>query len=426
MLSLTNISAGQADGYYLKDNYYLKTEAQWHGKGAQSLGLTGQVRRAEFHALINGRAPDGTAMVTAPNGRHRAGLDLTFSAPKSVSILAEVAGDTRVREAHEEAVRTALNYAEINFSQARVTRDGVTLRVDTGNLIIAAFGHSISREPDPQIHTHAVVMNMTLRPDGKWRALSNERLYANKMLLGQIYRNELGARLKELGYAIEITNEPKGLFEVRGLDRDLIEHFSRRSAQIDAKVAALMASGRYPNAGEHRLREVATLDSRAAKRDVEMKTLVESWHERLGERGLSVERIKEKALSEAHREAGREVPHMDGLDAAIHELEMKAAVWSRQEMLREALKREAGSLRVSDAEKRIEGLLKGRRLVLLAGDRFTTREAMRTELANSDREKHGDKGRSITEPPHLELEREVGFSREEDRENTRGERELER
>jgi len=115
---------------------------------------------------------------------------------------------------------------------------------------------------------------------------------------------------------------------------------------------------------------------------------------------------------------------MDGLDAAIHEFETKTAVWSRQEMLREALKREAGSLRVSDAEKRIEGLLKGRRLILLAGDRFTTREAMSTELANSDRDKHLYKGRSITVPPHLELEREAEFSRDKDKENSHDEREL--
>jgi len=426
LLSIATLTHKEGALYYTRDTFFIKSPAMWHGKGAESLGLTGQVKQEEFHNLIKGHAPDGTTMVTAPNGRHRAGLDLTFSAPKSVSILAEVAGDTRVREAHEEAVRTALNYAETNFSQARVTRDGVTLRVDTGNLIIATFGHAISRELDPQVHTHAVVMNMTLRPDSKWRALSNERLYSNKMLLGQIYRNELGVRLKELGYTIEITNEPKGLFDVRGFDRDLIELFSRRSAQIERKAAALMASGRYPNATEQRLREIATLGSRAAKRDVEMKTVVEAWHERLEERGLSVERIKKKALSEAHREAGREVPHMDGLDAAIHELETKTAVWSRQEMLKEALKIEAGSLRVSVAEKRIEGLLKGRRLVLLAGDRFTTREAMRTELANSDREKHGDKGRPIIVPPHLELEREAEFSRDKDKENSHDERELER
>ncbi|MFQ5480999.1 MAG: MobF family relaxase, partial [Thermodesulfobacteriota bacterium] len=384
MLSMTNISVGHASAYYTKENYYLQTEAKWEGRGAESLALTGQVEREEFHNLINGRAPDGIELVTAAKGKHRAGVDLTFSAPKSASILSEVAGDIRIREAHEKAVRTALNYAEANFSQARVTRDGVTQRVDTGNLVIAAFPHYVSRELDPQIHSHAVVMNMTLRPDGRWRALSNEELYAHKMLLGQIYRNELGAELSRLGYAIEVTDGRHGLFEEKGVGRELIEDFSQRSGQIKEKVTSLRASGQYPNASQQKLREIATLGSRVAKRDVDMETVRETWKDRLHERVYAIEDMQKNALYEGQKTRSQKAHQRDGIDTAIRGLETMTAVWSRQDMLKEALKIEAGTLRVSDAEKRIEGLLKGRGLVLLENDRYTTREAIRTELSIID------------------------------------------
>lgn len=380
MLSITNISADQAGRYYSQDNYYLKTRAGWHGRGAGALGLSGEVGGVEFLNLLNGHGPGGAELVGAANGRHRAGVDLTFSAPKGVSILSEVAGDERVREAHERAVLTALDYAERSFAQARETRDGVTSRVDTGNLVVAAFQHNVSRELDPQLHTHALVMNMTLREDGMWRALTNEELYASKMLLGQIYRNELGAELKRLGYAVEVTDGRKGLFDVRGVERDLTNRFSRRSGQIEEKAMALKASGLYPNAGEQKLREIATLGSRAAKKEVDMNTVIEAWQERLKEHGYTIEGLREKAFLEGRKDPGKEKHTRDGLDAAIRGLETMTAVWSKREMLREAMKIEAGSLRVSEAERRIEGLVKGRRLTLLDDDRYTTREAIRTEM----------------------------------------------
>jgi len=384
VLSITNISGGQAGRYYTQDNYYQSTQARWQGRGAESLALTGQVEREEFHNLIKGHAPDGTELVTAAKGQHRAGVDLTFSAPKSLSILSEVAGDTRLREAHEKAVKAALSYAEANFSQARVTKDGETRRVDTGNLVIAAFPHYVSRELDPQIHSHAVVMNMTLRPDGRWRALSNEELYANKMLLGQIYRNELGTELTRIGYAIEVTDGRHGLFEVKGIGRELIEDFSQRSSQIKEKVASLKASGLYSNASQQKLREIATLGSRVAKRDVDMETVRETWKDRLQERGFAIEDIREKALHEGQKMRSQDGHQRDGIDTAIKGLETMTAVWSRQDMLKEALKIEAGRLKVSDAENRIDNLLKGRNLVLLADNSYTTKEAIRTELAIVD------------------------------------------
>ncbi|MGB9878344.1 MAG: MobF family relaxase, partial [Candidatus Pelagibacter ubique] len=169
MLSITNVSVGQASNYYHegKDNYYLKSEGQWFGKGASELGLSGTVEKEDFERVLHGQSPQGEELIRdGANGTHRAGIDMTFSAPKSVSILYGL-GDEKTRaeimSAHEQAVKATMQYVETNFAQARVKENGVTDRVTTGNLVVAMFHHTVSRELDPQMHTHCVVMNMTQR-----------------------------------------------------------------------------------------------------------------------------------------------------------------------------------------------------------------------------------------------------------------------
>jgi len=206
MVSITGITAEQARHYYTeKDNYYTKEQGHWYGKGADSLGLRGQVNKEDFEQILSGRdSKTGELVHAGGEGRsHRAGVDLTFSAPKSVSILSEVCGDKRVSVAHDKAVEATLRHIEDYYSQARQTENGHTKRVNTGKLVIAEFPHDTSRELDPHLHTHGVIMNMTQREDGQWRALSNEELYNNKMYFGQYYRNELAANLKERGYEME-------------------------------------------------------------------------------------------------------------------------------------------------------------------------------------------------------------------------------
>ena len=142
----------------------------------------------------------------------RGGTDLTFSAPKSVSIQALAGGDVRLLTAHETAVARALDHAE-TLAACRVTAEGVTTRQTTGVLAVAQFRHDLSRAADPQLHTHSVVLNVTQRADGQWRALDNEPLYRNKMLLGALYRSELAKEVQALGYEVRITHGD-GRFEL--------------------------------------------------------------------------------------------------------------------------------------------------------------------------------------------------------------------
>ncbi len=370
MLSLSPVSAAQAGNYFTKDDYYTKEQGQWQGKGAEALGLAGHVEKEDFKRLIQGLDREGNTLVTSQNGRaHRAGVDLTFSAPKSVSILSEVVGDHRVREAHQQAVSRTLEFIEKHFSQARSTEGGITQRVDTGNLVIAKFDHETSRTLDPQLHTHAVVMNMTQRPDGQWRALSNEKLYEQKLLLGQIYRNELAHQLKALGYGIQ--SGKNGLFEVKGIDAGLIREFSSRREQILKALDGRESGGK--------LAEKVTLISREAKTyEVDRSTLKQAWLTRAAELGYTRERIQEQA-----HQAGKEMKQRiskDHLSDAIRSLEVQTVVWSKEEMMKSALKSGiSDGLTLGQVEKQIGRELDRGGLVQLDINKYSSREAIKTE-----------------------------------------------
>lgn len=160
---------------------------------------------------------------------HRPGTDLTFSAPKSVSLLAEVGGFHSVRLAHEDAVKTALAYVESELAQTRIMIDGQVLPVQTGNLVFAMFRHNTSRDLDPQTHTHAIAMNATQGDDEKWRSVWNDAFYKAQLVVGAIYTAKLASNLQDLGLNLRRTDE-KGNFEVSGISREQIEHFSQRRA----------------------------------------------------------------------------------------------------------------------------------------------------------------------------------------------------
>lgn len=173
--ALTN--SAQAASYYEADDYYAEgglAPSEWYGEGAKELGLDGNVDRDQFRTLLDGNV-DGTQL-GRKNGdeiEHRPGWDITMSAPKSVSIMAEVAGDRRLITAHEKAVKVALDMVESQLSATRIRQDGAVNREKTDNLIIASFQHGTSRAQDPQIHTHNVILNATRDDKGNWRSLGS-------------------------------------------------------------------------------------------------------------------------------------------------------------------------------------------------------------------------------------------------------------
>lgn len=305
-------NAQQAEHYFSQDNYYTTEEgfeqSAWAGKGAAALGLSGGVHREQFMELLEGKV-DGQELgkwvrneETGQKEReHRPGIDLTFSAPKSVSLLAEVAGIEEVSKAHDEAVKEALAYLEKATAQARVTADGITARENTGNLVIATFRHDTSRELDPQTHTHAVVMNATQCEDGKWRSVANEEMLRHIKVTGAVYRAGLAAKLSAIGYEIERTHAD-GRFEVKGFTKPQLEHFSQRSGQIEQ---ALAERGKNRQTATTEEKQTAALDTRQAKKEVDRGPLREEWLSRAKDVGIKWDKIpRDKGATFARESSG--------------------------------------------------------------------------------------------------------------------------
>ena len=265
---------------------------EWFGKGAAALGLEGKVDKDRFEALLEGRLPDGT-QVGSPD-RHRAGMDLTFSLPKSWSLLALVGGDRRILDAYKEAVKDTLRWAESRAAETRMEVKGKERVVATGNLVAALFEHDTSRAQDPQAHLHAVVANVTQGPDGKWRALHNEKLWSLNTLLNSIAMTGFRERVEALGY--EIGDRTKhGNFEAAGIGRNLVMAFSTRRQQILAKVAEMGSS--TPEAFA-----AATLMTRPSKTPaVDRAALYAAWRESAKDAGLDLPSLI--AAADARRQA---------------------------------------------------------------------------------------------------------------------------
>ena len=316
MLSIGALSsAAQGASYYERDGYYAKDDpghreaSAWAGKGAEELGLKGPVDPDTFRAVLEGKVPDGSGTELGRRGKdgkilHRPGRDLTFSAPKSVSLAALVGGDGRIVEAHDRAVAATLAWVERNAAETRMKdpETGRIARVGNQKTVAATFRHDTSRNLDPQLHTHAVLANMVSGEDGKWRSMANEGLYAQQKLVGMLYRNELAAGLGRLGYGIEKTHAD-GRFEIAGVSRETIEAFSSRRAEIEA---AMEARGLGASADNPRIAERAALMTRAAKRDIDRDELGGVWQRQATDLGLDAGALvagAEARSASAEREA---------------------------------------------------------------------------------------------------------------------------
>lgn len=287
---LTRADVGAVGAYYADgaDDYFAKEgESQvWQGRGAEMLGLSGQVQAGRFQDLLAGRVTPGQAPArgsTRADSKSRIGIDFTFSAPKSVSILALVGGHSVLVEAHDRAVTKVMELVE-QQARARQKSAGATHEERTGNLIIAKFRHETTREQDPALHTHAVIMNLTRRADGQWRALRNEAIIKMTGYLGVLYRAELSRELQDKGYELRFGRE--GTFEIASVSRTQIEGFSRRSGQVEAELAK---SGLTRATATTAQRQMATMKTRQRKSpEMDREALHATWRRRTSELGIEL------------------------------------------------------------------------------------------------------------------------------------------
>jgi conjugative relaxase-like TrwC/TraI family protein len=375
MLSTSNLSAAQAETYYTKEDYYSSEETthptRWAGKGAAALGLSGTVSQHEFSSFLAGQAPDGQSLsgkVINPEKR-RAATDFTFSAPKSVSIAALVQGDERVLEAHHQAVSKSLSVLEERYAQTRVSTTAGRQKVNTENITAAVFTHSTSREAEPQLHSHCVVMNATQLPDGRWFSFSNESAIANKKLLGQIYQNELAIALQQQGYQIE----PKahGQFELQGYSPELLQTFSTRRQQILKLIEEWEATGSENNLA---LREMATLVSRKRKpKELDEGVLQRGWQALIQLKGLDLPDLPQDVPQPDQKSVS--VPAL--IDSAIQHCGERESVFRQTKLERFVFEHQLGQARFDEIEVAIASHPE---LIRVEEGKFTTQAALNLEL----------------------------------------------
>lgn len=231
MISLARVSSKMGQNYYTKDSYYTKENtvehSEWYGNGAKVLGLEGKIDAKVFQNLLDEHTKKS---VGKKENAPRVALDITFSAPKSVSLASLVGGDERIIEAHNRAVNTALKIVEERFSWTRTgSKEDRQIEI-TGNIVAAKFMHDVSRAKDPQLHTHCVVFNQVQRADGQWRSFHNDGVFNNSKFIGLVYQNELAHETKSLGYDVLLNKN--GTFDIDGYKPEQIQEFSKRTQKI--------------------------------------------------------------------------------------------------------------------------------------------------------------------------------------------------
>jgi conjugative relaxase-like TrwC/TraI family protein len=306
VLTLTALT----DGEYLLssvalgiDEYYAgvgEAPGVWAAAWSAELGVEGMVEADQLRALIDGSHPvTGEALVVGLRERSVKAFDLTFSAPKSVSLLwalgSEPIADT-VMGAHREAVGVALGFLEERVATARMQVDGVRRHVATRGWAVAGFVHRTSREGDPQLHTHCLVPNVVCRePDGRCVALAARPLFVWARAAGSVYQAEL-QRVLSLRLGVEWGPDRSNTRDLVGFTTAQLRLFSKRTVEIEAELET--RGGRYESpASRMRADDVASLATRPAKdHSLTPTLLVDRWHAEAAGVGLDVGRTLDGAV----------------------------------------------------------------------------------------------------------------------------------
>ena len=364
MLTISKpLSASQAQTYHSHEftspdqSYWSRGQTvagEWQGQLADEFGLSGAVGAKEFARLSEGQHPaTGEQLVRHrqshqyqnPDGKtvksveHRAGWDATFSAPKSVSLTALVGGDERVRMAHREAVTVALSELE-QYTQARI--GGNHPPETTGQFVAAKFEHDTARPVNgyaaPQLHTHAVVFNMTERGNGTARALQPQSLFASQQYATAVYQSELMYRLRNLGYEIEPGKS--GAPEIKGYTYEYLDASSPRSQQIREYMERNGVQG-------HESAQIAAHSTRDSKKILSPKEVLDA-HRRLaaqfGNQPEAVVRAARERLHAQTQPATTGNRAQESLTFARDKNFEREAVIDERALMRDSLRRGMGEI----------------------------------------------------------------------------------
>ena len=374
MLTISKpLSAGQAQSYHKKEfiseqqSYWSRGNAvqgEWQGSLATKYGLKGVVGEEAFARLSQGQHPHTSEQLVRhrlaheykdENGKtitameHRAGWDATFSAPKSVSLTSLVGGDSRIREAHRESVRVALDELE-RYTQARI--GGNHPAETTGKFVVAKFEHDTARPVNgyaaPQLHTHAVIFNIAERENGEPRALQPRSLFQSQQFATAIYQSELTYRLRQLGY--EIERGRSGAPEIKGYTQEYLDASSPRSQQIREYLEKTGHNSK-------KSAEIAAYSTRDRKEILSPREVLESHRRLAAEFGNQPDRVIRAARERAqqiHVSIDPPKRAQEALTFARDKNFEREAVVDERLLIRDALRRGMGELRYPEVRRNLE------------------------------------------------------------------------
>lgn len=370
-----------------------KVTGEWLGQGAEKLGLKGVVDEDAFIALCEGKHPEtGLRLGQRMNSVRQDGDDLkanrriffdfTIAPPKSVSVVA-LFQDDRILALHERAVRQAMLELE-KRAESRVRKSGQNTERVTGNLVTACFRHETSRELDPHLHTHCVVMNTTFDPvENRWKALHPAGMYRAHRFATNLYRHELCKGLRSLGY--EIENHARG-FEIKGVPQSVIERFSKRHRQIDEETHERIKKGEVVGNLNDLRERVAHGNRRRKLKDSTAERLRETWKREMPSAELSALRALQSLQPQTAQKADVAAlvtwadEHLFERRAVVHDHELMAAALERGRgtdfdlnALREAIER-SGYIREKGTDKLTSREVMGRELEVVVATRDGRRQ----------------------------------------------------
>lgn len=305
-----------------KDDYYeagSEPHGRWHGGLSNSLGLTGEIGPNQLRRMFEGFHPQtGDPLAANAGEKHRSGYDLTFSAPKSVSVawsLADQELQTEIAAAHDAAVRAALDYLERNAFSSRDRGESRMLK----GILAATYQHSTSREQDPQLHTHCAVANMGMRDDGTVCAIDFSTHW--KLAGGSVYRVALSHQLKQRGFGIERDGTS---FRLNCIPEPLCKIFSKRRSQILDYIE-------QTGFNSAKSRDIAALATRRQKESPDRSLLQASWQREAMEAGYSPEALFETLRCVPPQMARRDAEPFN-LEEIIADLTRTQAVITRPQL----------------------------------------------------------------------------------------------
>lgn len=370
--------------YYLqlaKEDYYLnggEPPGIWTGRGAAYFKLSGEVQREQLHNLLLGYCPEKIRKLVQNAGdlKRASAWDLTFSAPKSVSVVwALGSADTRlsIQKAQERATQYALEYLEDVAGLSRTGKQGGKL--EKASLIFATFEHGTSRAQDPQLHTHCLLINSCLRADETTGTVWSHNFFRHKMAAGALYRTALAHELSQLGFQLEAV--PKG-FEIKGVNHELCDFFSKRRQEIEQLLEQRGQKGAKAS-------EAAAFQSRETKVHTPRQELFKEW-EKIGKKfGLGMRQIEElKQEGKPHRrDANGEMLHI--IQQSLDEVSRNHSFFAERVLVREVAERAAPlGLPPQSIVRAVQGALEGDSLVRLGEHKG---EALYSTQSTLDKEK---------------------------------------